>query len=139
MRVKNRFFADGGLGKNNPSFAIYFHYLANQRKKPAKPTAASADSAPPFSSHGDLGFSCVRFINIGTDAKVDEVEPRKREWLASLIPSFIMKGVFLKQTLTDIAMGSDCKIEMMREFQGMTLNKFMYERFDANHGVSNIK
>ena len=28
---------------------------------------------------------------------------------------------------------------MMREFQSMKPNKFMYERFDANHGVSNIK
>ena len=139
MRLENRFFTDGGLGNNNPSFAIYFHYSANQRKKSAKPTAASADSAPPFSSYGDLDFSYVRFINIGTGAKVDEVEPRKRAWLANLIPSFIRKGVFLKQTLTEIAVGSDCKIEMMREFQGMTLNKFMYERFDANHGVSNIK
>ena len=134
-----RFLADGGLGNNNPSFTIYFHYLANQRKKSAKPMAASADSAPSFSSHGDLDCSRVRFINIGTGAKVDEVEPGKREWLASLIPSFIRKGVFLKETLTDIAVGSDLKVEMMREFQSMKPNKFMYERFDANHGVSNIK
>ena len=69
------------------------------------------------------------------------MDPRKREWLASLIPSFIRKGVFLKQTLTDIAVGSNFKIEMMREFQRMKPNKFMYEyeRFDANHRVSNIK
>ena len=97
MRVENRFFADGGLGTNNPSFAIYFHYLANQRKKSADPTAASADSAPPFSSHGDLDCSRVRFINIGTGAKVDEVEPRKREWLAGLIPSFIKKEYSLNR------------------------------------------
>ena len=101
------------------------HYLANQRKKSAKPTAASADSASPFSHYGDLYRSRVRFINIGTGAKVDEVEPGKREWLASLIPSFIRKGVFLKQALTDIAVGSDFKLEMMRGFQSMTPDKFM--------------
>ena len=27
----------------------------------------------------------------------------------------------------------------MREFPSMKPKKFMYERFDANHGVSNIK
>ena len=98
-----------------------------------------ADSAPPFSSQGDLGCLRVRFINIGTGAKVHEVEPRKREWLASLIPSFIRKGVFLKQTLTDIAVGSDFKVEMMKEFRSMKPNKSMYKRFDINHGLSNIK
>ena len=139
MRIENRFFADGGLGNNNPSFAVYFHYLASQRKRSAKPTGASADSAPSFSSHGDLDTSCVRFINIGTGAKVDEVEPGKRDRLASLIPSFIRKGVFLKQTLTDIAVGSDYKVEWMREFQSISQKTFVYERFDANHGVSNIK
>lgn len=47
--------------------------------------------------------------------------------------------VFLKQTLTDIEVGSDFKVEMMREFRSMKPNKSMYKRFDAKHGVSNIK
>lgn len=139
MQIQDRYFADGGLGNNNPSFAIYFHYTANERKKSTRPMAASADSAPPYSSHGDLDCSRVRFTNIGTGAKVDEVEPRNRDRLASLVPGFIRKGVFLKQTLTDIAVESENKAEMMREFQYLNPDIIMYERFDANHGVSNIK
>lgn len=97
MRGENRFLADGLLGDKIPSFAICFHYLANQLKMSAKPTATSADSAPPFSSQGDLDCSHVRFINVGTGAKVNEVEPRKREWLASLIPSFVRKEYSLNR------------------------------------------
>ena len=139
MRIEDSFFADGGLAHNNPSFAIYFHYTANERKRSTRPLAPSADWAPQFSSHGDLDCSRVRFTNIGTGAKAGEVEPRKREWFASLIPSPIRNGVFLKQTLTDIAVESENKAEIMRQFQRLNPNKFIYERFDASHGVSNIK
>ena len=101
--------------------------------------AASANSAPQFSPHGDLDCSRVRFTNIGTGAKVNEVEPGKRDRLSGLIPGFIRKGVFLKQTLTEIAVNSEEKAEVMRHFQYLNPNIILYERFDANHGVSNIK
>lgn len=138
-RIKDRFFADGGLGNNNPSFAIYFHYTRGERKKSTRPMAASATSAPHFSPHGDLDCSRVRFTNIGTGAKVNEVEPGKWDWLAGLIPGIIRKGVFLKQTLTEIAVNSEEKAEVMRHFQYLNPDIIMYERFDANHGVSNIR
>ena len=101
--------------------------------------AASANSAPQYSPHGDLDCSRVRFTNIGTGARVSEVEPGKRDRFASLIPGFIRKGVFLKQTLTEIAVNSEEKAEVMRHFQYLNPDIIMYERFDANHGVSNIK
>ena len=139
MKINNRYFVDGGLGHNNPSFAIYFHYTAIERKKSTRPMAAPTNSAPHFSPHGDLDCSRVRFTNIGTGAKVNEVEPRKRDLLARLIPGFIRKGVFLKQTLTEIAVNSEEKAEVMRHFQYLNSEIIEYERFDANHGVSNIK
>ena len=101
--------------------------------------AASGTPAPRFSPHGELDCSRVRFTNIGTGAKVDEVEPGKRDRLAGLVPGMIRKGVFLKQTLTDIAVNSEEKAEVMRHFQYLNPDIIMYERFDANHGVSNIK
>ena len=139
MKIKDRFFADGGLGHNNPSFAIYFHYTAIERKKSTRPMATPPKSAPPFSPHGDLDWSRVRLTNIGTGAKVDEVEPRKRDLPERLIPGFIRKGVFLKQTLLEIAVNSEEKVEFMRLSQHLNPELIMYERFDANHGVSNIK
>lgn len=140
MSIENRFFADGGLAHNNPSYAIYYHYTPNERKKSTRPpTAASAASTTQFSPHGGLDCSCVRFTNIGTGAKVDEVETEKRDRLASLIPGIIRKGVFLKQTLTDIAVNSEHTADVMRTFQHLNPKVIQYERFDANHGVSNIR
>ncbi|MCJ1265113.1 hypothetical protein MMC22_004988 [Lobaria immixta] len=134
MNIEDRFFVDGGLAHNNPSFAIFFHYAQDERKKSTRPS-----SALQFSPHGDLDCSRVRFTNIGTGAKVDEVESEKRDSLASLIPGIIRKGVFLKQTLAEIAANSEEKVEMMRLFQYLNPNVIRYERFNANHGVSNIK
>ena len=139
MKIQDRFFMDGGLGNNNPSFATYFHYTAKERKMSTRALAASADSFPAFSHHGDLDCSRVRFINIGTGAKANEVEPGKRDRLANLIPSFIRKGVFLKETLAEIAASSEREAMIMTTLGSLDENKFMYERFDANHGVSSIR
>lgn len=139
MRIKDRFFTDGGFAHNNPSFAIYFHYTSYERKKSVQPMTASGTSAPQYSPHGDLDCSRVRFTNIGTGAKAGEVEHRKRDRLAILVPGIIRKGVSLKQTLIDIAVNSEEKAEFMRHFDYLKPDVFKYERFDADHGVSNFK
>ena len=138
MRIGDRYFSDGGLAHNNPSFAIYYHYTRSERKKSTGLRTTSTTTAPRFSPHGHLNFSQARFTNIGTGAKAEDIDPGKRGWLGSLVPAIISKGVFLKQTLIDIAVNSEEKAEFMREFQYLNPN-FKYERFDANNGVSNIK
>jgi len=133
MRIESRFFVDGGLQHNNPSFAIYFHYVRNEFRKSAR---RFATSHPHYSPHGDLDCSRVRFTNIGTGAKGDEVEPGKRD---RFIPGFLRQGIFLKQTLTDIAVNSEAQAAIMQQFNGLGDSHCMYERFDAGHGVSNIE
>ncbi|KAL9606103.1 MAG: hypothetical protein Q9179_000729 [Wetmoreana sp. 5 TL-2023] len=96
-------------------------------------------SSKAFSPHGDLDCSRVRFTNIGTGVKQDEVEPGKRDWLLSHLPGAIRNGVFLKQTLTEIATNSENIADMMRKFEELNPELIMYERFDANHRVSNIR
>lgn len=139
MRIGDRLLTDGGMVHNNPSFAIFFHYTADQRKSATRPTPNSTTSAPQFSPHGDLDCSRVRFTNIGTGAKVDEVESRKRKRLEGLIPGLIRMVVFLKKSLTEIAVNTEEKVDIMRLFQYLDSNVIMYERFNANHGVSSIK
>lgn len=95
--------------------------------------------APHFSPHGDLDCSRVRYTNIGTGAKADEVEPAKRERRASLLPGVIKKVVFLKETLTEIVVDTEEKAEFMRLLQSLKPEAMVYERFNANHGVSSIK
>ncbi|MCJ1424732.1 hypothetical protein MMC29_002620 [Sticta canariensis] len=135
VNIGDRFFADGGLAHNNPSFAIYYHYTSEQRKISTQTVAG----APHFSPHGNLDCSRVRFTNIGTGAKADEVEPAKRKRLASLLPGVIKKGKFLKQTLTEIAVDPEEKAAFMRVLQLSQPDAMVYERFNANHGVSSIE
>lgn len=142
MEIGDRLFVDGGLKHNNPSLLIYSHYTGNERKESttrAPRLATQPESSPPqFSTHGTLDYARVRFTNIGTGAKADEVEPGKREWLAALIPSPIRRGNFLKDTLIEHAVDCEEKAQMMRVIEEGNEN-FIYERFDASHGVSNIK
>ena len=125
--IGGRFFADGGLEHNNSSFAVYFHYTSDERKKSTK---ANLSAPPHFSPHGDLDCSYVRFTNIGTGAG---------DRLASLAPGTIRRVVFLKQNLTEIDVNSEEKVKIMRQFESLKPEVFKYERFEANHGVSNIK
>ena len=139
MRIGNRFFADGGLAHNNPSYAVYFHYRRIESKKTIKRMAAGTNQVPNYSPHGDFDCSCVRFINIGTGAKEEDIEPGKRERLKSFIPGALRQGIFLTQTLKEIAVNSEDKAVIMRQFEDLSKGLVAYERFDANHGVSNIK
>lgn len=140
INIKGRFFVDGGLQYNNPSFAIYYHYTRMESKKSTR-RVSPCTSAPQFSPHGDLDCSCVRITNIGTGAKVDEVEPGKRDRLANMIPGVgaLRQAMFLKRTLADIAVNSEQSAEMMRRFEEMRPEFINYERFDASHGVSSIR
>ena len=135
MRIQDRSFADRGLGHNSLFFAIYYPHTRIGQTASVRQTAASTSESR-FSPHGDLECSRVRFPHIGTGAKKDEVEPGKREWLAGLLPQVIKELVFLKQILTDIAVNSKERAEIVRIFQELNPDAVMYERFDADHGVS---
>ena len=138
LKIQDRFIADGGLGHNNPSFGIYYHYTRIGREASSRQIAASTSEFH-FAPHGDLDCSRVGFPNIGSGANTDGMEPRKREWLAGLLPGVTKNSVFLKQTLTDTAGNSKEKIQVMRIFQELNQNVIMFERSDASHGLSNIK
>ena len=80
-----------------------------------------------------------RLIRFSLGAKKDEVEPGKRDRLASLLPSFIRTGMFLTKTLKEIAVNSSKTVDIMTIFHDINPNRFMYARSDADQGVSNIK
>ena len=141
MAIGDRYFADGGLEDNNPSFAVFYHYRRAERKKSTKRTRSTSPTAPAYSPHGDLDFSRVRFTNIGTGTKMNEVEPQtsKRYRLASLVPGAIRHAFFLKQALTEIAVNSGRVVAFMEALGSVDEDNLVYERFDASHGVASIK
>lgn len=138
-RIGDRYFADGGLAHNNPSKAILFHYRRIALSKRKKIRTPGASSVPLYSAHGDLDCSFVRFINIGTGAKPSELEPGKQERLKAFIPGAIRQAIFLTQTLKEIAVSSFAEADSMRILETAEHGLLSYERFDANHGVSNVK
>ena len=138
MRIGNRLFRDGGLDHNNPSFAIYRHYTTRKRVMSTRPPTNT--SARGYAVHRDLDFSRTRFTNIGTGARVEEVEMGKRQKLANYIPGLgaVLLGVFLMETLHEIAVNSGKTADIMRLF-GEADPNFEFERFDATNKVSDIK
>ena len=58
-QIQDRFFADGGLAHNIPSFAKYYHYTCIGQKTSIRQTAASTSESR-FLPHGDLDCSRVR-------------------------------------------------------------------------------
>lgn len=89
--------------------------------------------------HGGSDFSRVRVVNLGTGTKSEELPPRQRDRLASFVPSFIRMSLFLKRTLTEIAIGSENEADVMDSIAVASSGDVSYERFSADNGVCYIK
>lgn len=142
VKLGERCFVDGGMEYNNPSYAIQDHYGQENRVQSSKTSIALATPQPtpsPTSQHGNLDISRVRYINIGTGTKTDIVPERKRDVLASLVPSVIRTTVFLKETLTQIAVDSEKTADQMRVLQQVSHGDIIYDRFSAGNGVCYFK
>jgi hypothetical protein len=136
-----RWFVDGGIDYNNPSFATFDHYTEAIRVKGSWKRVSVGGTAGVRRSHGNMDFSKLRIINIGTGSKGEQVRPRRRDILASLIPTQIRMGLFLKTTLTELAVGSEKTAEMMETLASFLTGeiRLVYERFSANNELVWIK
>lgn len=126
---------------NNPSFAIFEHYTDSIQIATSKRLSISSDTAMPRVPHSNLDFSTIRFINIGTGTKTDQLQSRRRDTLARLLPSPIRMGVFLKTTLTEFAVESEKTAQQMAtmaRISGGCIN-LKWERFSADTGLCYIK
>lgn len=142
VKLGDRCFVDGGMEYNNPSYAIQDHYGQENRVQSSKisiPLATAPPSPSPTSQHGGLDISRVRYINIGTGTKTDFTPERKRDVLASLVPSVIRTTISLKETLTQIAVDSEKTADQMRVLQKVSHGDIVYERISANNGVCYFK
>ena len=119
---------------NNPSLAIQNHYA----HVGARSSRLSVTTIPK-PRHGELDLTRVRYINIGTGTKTDETPDRRRDVLASFLPSMIRMGVFLKETLTQIAVNSEHTAEMMEILERVSHGDIIYRRFSARNEVCFFK
>lgn len=140
QKINNRYFVDGGMEYNNPSFAIFSHY--------AEPIFAESSHRTSFSNlsastagHSSFDFSKVRIVNIGTGTRSKDVHPRRRDALARLVPTPIRMGIFLKTTLTQFAVESEKTANQMRslaQVSGEVLG-LKWERFSPTNRICHIK
>lgn len=143
QRIDHRYFVDGGMEYNNPSEAIFDHYIrcdfvAATGIHSTAPEAGSSDLR-----HGELDLSLVRFVNLGTGTKPENLPPRQRDRLATLVPNFIRMGFFLKRTLTEFAVNAQKTAQHMQSIAWVSKDStsvdLKYERFSADTGVCYVK
>jgi hypothetical protein len=140
QKINNRYFADGGMEYNNPSFAIFDHYAETIFAESAHRTSFSNLSAS-TAAHSSFDFSKVRIVNIGTGTRSKDVHPRRRDALARLVPTPIRMGIFLKTTLTQFAVESEKTANQMRslaQVSGGVLG-LKWERFSPTNRICHIK
>ena len=140
-KIGRRFFSDGGVEYNNPSFTIWDHYTVDAEiRRHRNQYNHSTEPMPPIPTHPGVDFSHCRIVNIGTGSNVSgRTPPREREKFASLIPDWILFGMFLKRTLTKVATASDRVADQMRTEEKFRRGEFVFDRLSADNGVCWIK
>ena len=129
-----RYFSDGGVETNNPTWTIHKHYNAIAKTQIAQPS----QQTPQVPRHGDLEFNRIRYINLGTGTKTNELQ-RRRDKVASAVPGMIRMGVFLKETLTQVAVEAEKDADHMRITAAESGGRIKFERYSADNGVCFIK
>jgi hypothetical protein len=124
---------------NNPSRALYSHLDQARRVEVSKRAYTSPHTAASGSRHGDLDFSYVRYVNLGTGTQTSASPKRRREAFAKFVPGVIRMAIFLKETLQEIAVESETVAGDMAEFEHLTKGDIKYIRFSAGNGVCWIK
>jgi hypothetical protein len=139
VKIGGQCFVDGGMEHNNPTHTIHYHYTEYDRVVGSRRTSTVDIAAAPIARHGNLDFSRVRMVNLGTGTKTEALPPRRRDILADFVPSFIRMGVFLKKTLTEIAVNSENVARQMESLVQVSKGDVKYYRFSADNGVCYIK
>lgn len=142
--IGGRSFVDGGMGFNNPSHTIFNHYSQGLRAALSRRTSVATDTGSYVADHGNLDFSCVRIVNLGTGTKPSGSSGRRRGTFARLItPSAIHMAAHWQKTLKGMAVASDNIADQMETLVRVSRNagdfNVKYERFTANNGVCYIK
>jgi hypothetical protein len=142
QKIDGRSFVDGGLEFNNPSHAIFQHYSQPTKVAEARRASGAQTTALRSPNHGDLDFSEVRFINLGTGTKPDDSQADRSSFFVKLVPPAIRMWASLTTTLEGIAVDSEKVADVMKSLEhvsgpGGSIN-VKYERFSANNGICTI-
>jgi len=128
---------------NNPSFAIFDHYSQVGRVTESRRTSVATQAGLIVPNHGDLNFTRIRIVNLGTGTKPSGLNGHKPSILANLTPPAFRMAAFLRKTLTQMAVNSENTAKHMESLARVSRNTsscdVYYKRFSANNGVCYIK
>jgi Patatin-like phospholipase len=144
QKISGRSFVDGGMEFNNPSYTIYEHYSEYLRisrsRRTSVATEAGVQTAP---AHGNLDFSRLRIVNLGTGTEPSTPDYRRGPgFFAYVVPPAVRRLAFLKRTLTKIATNSENEAKKMNTIAHVSRsgdNPIEFKRFSANNGVCYIE
>jgi hypothetical protein len=143
QKIAGRSFVDGGMEFNNPSHAIFDHYSQVVRVAESRRTSVATQAGITVADHGNLDFTRVRIVNLGTGTKPSGPHGHKPGIFANLTPPAFRMAAFLRKTLTQMAVNSENTAKQMvtlaRVSQNTSSCNVKYERFSANNGVCYIK
>jgi hypothetical protein len=144
QKIAGRSFVDGGMEFNNPSYTIFEHYSEPCRVARSRRTSVATEAGyQVVTTHGNLDFSRVRIVNLGTGTE-PAVSHGRREpgFFTRLVPPAFRRLAFLKRTLTKIATNSENEARKMNTIAHVSQrgdNPIEFKRFSANNGVCYIE
>lgn len=127
---------------NNPSLEIFEHYTRRNRVAESRRASVATEAAVHTELHGNLDFSEVRFINLGTGTEPSIAAIRSQSKFTFLVPGALRMVLFLKRNLTKIATNSERVAAAMKTIAHVSTSgniRAKYERFSADNGVCFIK
>lgn len=128
---------------NNPSFTIFDHYSEVCRVAESRRASVETQAGLIVPNHGNLNFTRIRIINLGTGTKPPGSNDHRPSILANLTPPAFRMAAFLRKTLTQMAVNSENTAKHMESLARVSRNTsscdVYYKRFSANNGVCYIK
>jgi hypothetical protein len=127
---------------NNPSHEIFDHYTRRNRVAESRRASVATEAAVITELHGNLDFSEVRFVNLGTGTEPSIAAIRSQSKFTFLIPGALRMVLFLKRNLTKIATNAERVAAAMKTIAHVSTSgniRAKYERFSADNGVCFIK
>jgi hypothetical protein len=128
---------------NNPSYAIFDHYSQVGRVAESRRTSVVTQADSSVANHGNLDFTRIRIVNLGTGTKPSGPNSHGPGILTNLTPPAFRMAAFLRKTLTQMAVNSENTASYMVTLARVSRNTgscdVIYERFSANNGVCYIK
>lgn len=149
---RDRFFADGAIGFNNPSFAVHDHYRVAQCIQGAlqaqqfhrvtwKPARGfqGVRATRGVNYHGNLDYDSVRYINLGTGTDLEELDAEPGPAVHARGPTIFKTGGQIFEALKNEALSSEQTAATMESIAITSHGDIKWLRFSADTGISSIE